>query len=118
MTLIIFQITHAMIRETRLPNRRTRFQSIRESPFDELHRPLQRDLRRGCQQRVHVIGHDDDFVQEILPFIAIVSEGFDQKTGDRVAPENGLAMSGNSSDKEDPIRFHFEMVVRMVERCL
>ena len=103
MTLIILQITHAMIRETRLPNRRPRFQPIRKSPFDELHDSLQRNLCRGRQQRVDMIGHDDEFVKKIFPVIAIVSQGIDQKPGDGVAPENGLAMSRNSSDKEDAV---------------
>ncbi len=67
---------------------------------------------------MHVIRHDDEFMQKIFPFIAIVSVGIDQKSGHRVAPENGLAMSRNSSDKEHPIRVHFEMVVRMWKNCL
>ena len=118
MILIIFQITHAMIRETRLPNRRPRFQPIRKSSLDELHGPLHRDFRRRRQQRVHVIGHDHEFMQKVFPFIAIVRQGIDQRTGDGVAPEIGLTMSRNSCDKEDAVGVHFEMVVRMGERCL
>jgi hypothetical protein len=67
---------------------------------------------------VHVIGHDHEFMQKVFPFIAIVRQGIDQKTGDGVAPENWLAMSRNRSDKEYPVGVHFEMVVGMVELCL
>jgi hypothetical protein len=65
-----------------------------------------------------MIGHDHEFVEKELSLIAIMRESFDQKTGHRVAPENGLAMSRNSSDKEGAVGVHFEMVVRMGERCL
>ena len=117
MILIIRKITDAMVAETRLPHRRSRFQTKRESSFNELHSPLQRNLRRK-RQPVHVIRHDDEFMQKIFPFISIVSQGIDQKTGDGVAPENWLAMSRNRSDKEYPVGVHFEMVVGMVELCL
>jgi hypothetical protein len=89
MILIIRKITDAMVAETRLPHRRSRFQTKRESSFNELHSPLQRNLRRK-RQPVHVIRHDDEFMQKIFPFISIVSQGIDQKTGDGVAPENWL----------------------------
>ncbi len=118
MMLIILPIAHAMIRETRLPHGRTRFQPIRKSPFDELHRPLQRNLRPRRQQRVHMIGHDDEFVEKEFSLVAIMRESFDQKPGHRVAPENRLAMSRNSSDKEDAVGVHSEMLARMAECCL
>ena len=72
---------HAMIRETRLPHGRPRFQPIGESSFDELHDTFQRNLRRGRQKGVHVIGHDDEFVEKEFSFIAIMRERVDQEMG-------------------------------------
>ncbi len=45
-------------------------------------------------------------------------ESFDQEAGRCLPPENGLAMSRNSSDEEDAFGVHFEMFVRMGEPCL
>ena len=77
MVLKILPIAHTMIRETRLPDGRTRFQAIGKSSLDELHGPFQRNLRRRRQQRVHMIGHDDEFVKKKLSLIAIMRESFD-----------------------------------------
>ena len=64
------QIMHAMIREARLPHGRARFQPIRKSSFDELHGPLQGNLCCGRQQRVDVIGHDDEFVEKEFSWLS------------------------------------------------
>ena len=118
MTLIILPISHVMIRETRLPHGRPGFQAIRKPSLDELHGPLQRNLRRGCQQRVHVIGHNDEFVKKKFPLIAIMRERFDQKPGHSVAPENRLAIRSYGRHEEDTVGVHFEMVMPMGDRCL
>ena len=83
MILTILEISHAVIAETCLPDGPVRLQAEGESSFDELHGTLQRHLRRRRDQGMHMIGHDDEFMQKILPFIAIVSEGMDEKTGHR-----------------------------------
>lgn len=103
-----------MIRETRLPNRWPRFQPIRKSSLDELHGPLQGNLRPGRQQCVHMIGHDDEFVEKEFSLIAIMRESFNQKPGRCLASKDRLTMSSNGRDKEDPIRIHFEMIVGTV----
>jgi hypothetical protein len=118
MTLIIFPIPHPMIRETRLPNRRPRFQPIRKSSLDELHDSLQRNLRRRRQQRVHVIGHDHEFVEKEFSLIPIMRKSFDQKPGHCVAPENRLAIRSYGCDKEDAVGVHVEMVGPMGDPCL
>jgi hypothetical protein len=65
-----------------------------------------------------MIGHDDEFVKKKLSLIAVMRESLDQKPGDPVAPENGLAISSHGCDKEDAVGVHIEMVAPLDERCL
>ena len=109
---------HAMIREARLPHGRPRFQPIRKSSLDELHDALEGNLRRGRQQRVDVIGHDDEFVEKEFSLIAIMRESFDQKTGCCLASEDWAALGGDGRNEEDAVGVHSAMVVPMGERCL
>ena len=87
---ILLDITHA-IREFRLgqdlglieafgPNVELAF-SLRltlhaegEASLDELHRFLERDIGSRCDERVEMIGHDDECVQEKFALCAIVED--------------------------------------------
>jgi len=113
MMLVICKIANAMIRETRLPYRRPRFKTVRESSFDELHGPLQSNLRRGREQRVDVIGHDDEFVQQKFSCIAIVRESFDQEAGRCLPPEDWTALRGDGGDEKDAVGVHSAIVGEM-----
>ena len=118
MILIIGKIADAMIAETGLPHAPPRLQPIRKSSFDELHGPLQRNLRRGRQLRVDVIGHDDEFVEKEFSLIAIMGESFDQEMGRCLASEDWAALGGDGRNEEDAVGVHSAMVVPMGERCL
>jgi hypothetical protein len=107
-----------MIREARLPHGRPRFQAIRKSSFNELHGPFQGNLCRGRQQRVDVIGHDDEFVEKESVLIPTMREGVDQEMGCCLASEDWAALGGDGRDKEDAVGVHSAMVVPMGERCL
>ena len=115
MTLIIRKIADAMIAETCLPHWRPCLQPIRKPSFDELHNALKRDIARGRQYRVHVIGHDHEFMEKEFSLIPVMRERFDQEEGRCFPPEDGPAMSRNGRDKEDTVGVHFEMFVRMGE---
>jgi len=118
MMLIIGKIANAMIRETRLPDRRTRFQTVRESSFDELHGPLKRNLRRGREQRVDVVGHDHELVEKKFPLITIMRESFDQEAGRCLQSKDWTALRGDGGDEEDAVGVHSAMVAWMGWRCL
>ena len=77
MMLVILKISDAMIRETRLPNGAMLIQPIRKSSFDELHRPFQGDFSSRREERMNVVGHDDELVEKKFPQIAIVRERID-----------------------------------------
>ena len=114
MVLIVIEIADAMICEACLPNGWARFQTIRKSSLNELHGAFQRDLWRGSQQRVDVVGHDYKFVEKKFLFVAIVCESFNQKSGRCVFSEDRKALSGNSRDEECAAAFHWVMVVGIV----
>ena len=61
-----------MIREARLPNSEVAIQvllnAIGESSLDKLHGLLQGNIRRWSNNQVKVIGHNNEFVQQVLPF--------------------------------------------------
>jgi hypothetical protein len=77
----IIGIPDSMICKTRLPGRQTRPQSERESSLDELNRSLQRYLSRRRNQRMKMVGHDHEIMQEISALFAIVEEDIDEQIG-------------------------------------
>src|SRR5579864_6872236 len=117
MALVVLRVADAMIRETRLPDGAALIQSVGESSLDELHRPFQGDFFRGREYYVDVVGHDDEFVEEKFLLIAIVREGFDQKSSSRFAAEDWNALEGDGGDKENAVGEHSVMVTEMCERC-
>ena len=112
MMLIILKIADAVIAETWLPDRPLRLQAEREPALDELHGAFQGNFLCGREKQMDVIGHDDEFVQQIFPRIAIVSERIHQKIGGCFASENRLAVCGDGGSEEGAVGVHFEMVVR------
>jgi len=79
MLLKIPVVADPMIRKTSLPDRQTRLQSKRESSLDKLHRPLQRYFIRRRNQRMEVVRHDHEFMQQIFALFAIVEENINQQ---------------------------------------
>jgi hypothetical protein len=69
-------IANPMIGESSLPNfslaTDDRPEGMRVSAFDELNRMFQRYTRSGSQQKMYVLGHDDERVQ-FIPALATVS---------------------------------------------
>ncbi len=99
-----------MIRETSLPHGRPGFQSIRKSSFDELHGPLQRNLRCRRHQYVNVIRHDHEFIETEFSCVAVVRESVDQKFRGRLPAKDRLALGSDGGDEEGAVAVHFEMV--------
>jgi len=67
---------------------------------------------------VHVIGHDDEFVEKEFSFVAIMRESFDQEVSGCLPAEDWTALGGDGGDEEDAVGVHFEMVEGMVALCL
>jgi hypothetical protein len=74
-----------------------------EASFDELHGALEREIFGGCDERVEVIGHDHEVVQEIFVLGAVMKHGVDEKSGGGFASKESLALMGDGSDEEGTI---------------
>lgn len=118
MLLVILPIPDAMIREARLPDGATIFQAIRESSFDELHGPFQRDFLRRTEQRVDVIGHDDEFMEQEFSSVAVVREGVYQESSSCFPAKDWTALDGDGGGEENAVGVHFAMVMGMAVSCL
>jgi len=91
-----------MIRKTLLPNLNLLHlpQRIRISTFDKLHNPLQRDFRRRRKQQMNMVRHNNKFVQQIFPLIAIPEQHLDQKPSPRLDTKDGQALPRNGCDEK------------------
>jgi len=67
---------------------------------------------------MQVVGHDDEFMQQIFSRIPIMRKRFDQKVGSRVAPEDWLTLGGNGGDEEQAIEIHLRMLAQAAESCM
>ena len=59
---------------------------------------------------MQVVRHDDEFVQQIFPFVPVMGQGRDYKIGSLRTPEDGLALRRDRRDEEDAIGVHLGMV--------
>jgi len=118
MLLVILPIPDAMIREARLPDGAAIFQAIRESSFDELHGMLQGDFFRRSEQRMDVVGHNDEFVEQEFSSVAVVREGVKQESSGCFPAKDWTALDGDGGDEEDAVGVHFAMVMGMAVCCL
>jgi len=80
----ILRIANAMIRESLLPDFPVADldpNGVRMTALDQLHRPFQRDIRRGSQQQMHMVRHQHKSMQResFLPSISVQS--FQEKPG-------------------------------------
>jgi len=67
---------------------------------------------------VQVIAHDNEFMQQIFSFVAIMRERVDQKVGVLSAPEDWPTLSGNGGDEEYAIGIHSGMLANVEGLCL
>ena len=110
MSLVILEILHTMIAETRLPDRAASMQSKRESSFDELHGTFKGNLGRRGEQSVDVVRHDDKFVEKKFFLIAMMGERFDEQVGRPFAAKDWLSLRGDGGHEEDAAGIHFVMM--------
>jgi hypothetical protein len=73
-----------------------------EAAFDELHGSLKRDAG-GCEEKVDVIGHDDEGVEFIVAFAAIVLECVEEEMGVGGELEEAAPIIGLGADEEGSV---------------
>ncbi len=117
MLLVILPIPDPMIRETRLPDGTALLMAIRKSPLDELHDALERNLFSRREQRVEVIGHDDEFVKKKLTLVAIMRENLDQESGSRIMAKDRKPLNGVGRNEEYPVGIHHPIIAELRALC-
>jgi len=70
-----------------------------ESALDELHRFFKRNIRSRRDQRVEMVGHDDEGVQEKSPLTAIVEDGLFKQFRRGRDLEKAAALRRDSGDQ-------------------
>jgi hypothetical protein len=95
-----------VIRETLLPHRQFCFQSKRKSTLYELYGTFQRHIAGRRDQKMQMIGHNHELVEEIPTLRAIIEEGLQQELCVRFESEQWVALRSHDRDEECAIRSH------------
>ena len=117
MLLVVLPIFDPMICEAWLPDVAALVVTVGESSFDELHGTLQGNLFGRREQRVEVVGHDDELVEKEFPLIAIVRQGVDQEPCGRVAAEDRKTLDSDGGDEENAFGSHSAIMAKAGEDC-
>jgi hypothetical protein len=95
MSLVVVRIFDAAERETLFPDGHFGFQAEGEASFDVLHGFLDGDIRRWCDEEMEVVGNEDEGVELIAAFGAVVVEELEEKVGVVVDLKEAAAISGD-----------------------
>jgi hypothetical protein len=91
-------VANAVVGEASLPDGLGRGEAVGEASFDQAYGALEGDGLRGDEE-VNVIGHDDEGVEFIVAFGAVVLEGFEEELGVAVDLEEAAAVMGGAGDE-------------------
>lgn len=96
----IRRVFDAAFRKAVFPDRPFGSEAEGESAFDELHRLLDGGVGRGREEEMDVIGHEDEGVELVASFGAVVMEKLDHEVRVRVGLEEAAALCGDGGDEE------------------
>ncbi len=100
MGVVVARVFDAAKREALFPDGHFGFESEGEAPFDVLHGLLDGDVGRGREEEMEVVGHEDEGVELVAAFGAVVVEELEEEVGVVVDLEEAAAISGNGGDEE------------------
>lgn len=100
MGFVGLRVLHPELFEAIFPDRKFRLKAEGKTSFDELHRFFDGDVGCGREDHVDVVGHEDEGVQLIAAFGAVVVEEMEKKVGVRVGLEKAAAIRGDGGDEE------------------
>jgi len=95
---VVFCVADAVVGEASLPDGEFGGEAVREASLDDSDGSFESLLR--CEKQVDVIGHDDEGVEFVVSFGAIVLEGFDEEFGVAFDLEETAAVVGSAGDQE------------------
>jgi hypothetical protein len=91
-------VANAVVGEASLPDGLGGGEAVGEASFDQAYGALEGDALRG-EEEVNVIGHDDEGVEFVVAFGAVVLEGFEEELGVTVDLEEEGAVMGCAGDE-------------------
>ena len=99
MRVICGCVRHAELLEAVFPDRHFGFKAKGKASFDELHGLLNGDVGSGCEEEMEMIGHEDEGVDLVAAFGAVVVEEAQKEVGVCVGLEEAAALGGNGGDE-------------------
>jgi hypothetical protein len=100
MSLVVVRIFDAAERETLFPDRHFGFEAKGETSFDVLNGLLDGDVWGGRDEEVEVVGHEDEGVELIAAFSAVVIEELEEEICVVVDLEEATSIGGDGCDEE------------------
>ena len=91
-------VADAVVGVAALPDGEFRGQAVGEAAFDEAHGAFESDGLWG-EEEVDVVGHDDEGVEEIVAFGAVVLEGFEEEVAVGGELEEAAGVVGAGGDE-------------------
>jgi predicted P-loop ATPase len=76
----VFFVANAMIRKALLLYGEVRLDAMGEAAFDVLNCSFERRVFRR-EQKMHVVRHDDEVMQQVVAFTAVVLQHFEEEFG-------------------------------------
>jgi hypothetical protein len=70
-----------------------------EAAFHQLSAAFDGHVRRGCEQDMGVVGHDDKGVELEFALVAVAEERCNKKLGDGVPLEDAAALVGDGGER-------------------
>ncbi len=98
----VLLVAHAAVSESSLPDGKFGFEATGEAAFDEHQRSLNGDDLWG-EEQVNVVRHDDEGMEFVVPFAAVVLEGIEEQLGVGGCLEETAAVPGLGTDEEGSV---------------
>jgi hypothetical protein len=94
----VVAVADAVVAEASLPGGEMGGEAVGEAALDELHGALEGEVLWG-EKEVDVVGHDDEGVEEVVAFVAVVLEGLEEEFGVGVDLEEASSVVGGTGDE-------------------
>jgi hypothetical protein len=100
MGLVVAWVFDAAKREALFPDGHFGFEAEGEASFDVLNGLLDGDVRGGGDEEMEVVWHEDEGVESVAAFGAVVVEELEEEVRVSVGLEEAAAIGGDGGDEE------------------
>ena len=95
---VVCCVADAVVGEASLPDGEFGGEAMGEASLDESDGSFEGLLR--CEKQMDVVGHDDEGVEFVVSFGAVVLEGFDEEFGVALDLKESASVVGSAGDEE------------------